>query len=188
MVVKLKLHIDLDKETREYKKTHKKKVEKAKCEGKEGAQLPHRTNVPEMTYGCDCTSMFTYGTCIAATSCHACKERGSVTETDGKPNCDICSCVCAIGAFKESEIVELRIHRVQKQESATKAANAPKYNIFSRANASLASMMKQSVTEAAKIISQSSSDPSMMNIGSAMASAMSRKQPESEEILTNLQR
>ena len=83
MVVKLKLQGDLDKETREYEKTHKKKVEKAKSEGKEGAKLPRRTNIPEMTLGCGCTSMFTYGTCIAATSCHACKERGSVTETDG---------------------------------------------------------------------------------------------------------
>ena len=52
MVVKLKSQGDLDKETREYKKTHKKKVEKAKHDGKEGAQLPPCTNVPEMTYGC----------------------------------------------------------------------------------------------------------------------------------------
>jgi hypothetical protein len=188
MVVKLKSQGDLDKETREYEKTHKKKVEKAKHDGKEGAQLPRRTNVPEMTYGCGCASMFTYGTCIAATSCHACKERGSVTETDGKPNCNICSCACVIGAFKQSEIVELRIRRLQEQESAAKAANAPKDDIFSRANASLANMMKQSVMEAAKNISQSSSDPSMKNIVSATASAMSRKQPESEEILYNLQR
>ena len=189
MVVKLKLQGDLDKETREYEKTHKKKVEKAKHDGKEGAQLPRRTNVPEMTYGCGCASMFTYGTCIAATSCHACKERGSVTETDGKPNCDICRCACVIGAFKQSEIVELRIRCVQEQESVAKAANAPKDDIFSRANASLtSSMMKQSVTEAAQIISQSTSDPSMKNIVSATASAMSRTQPESEEILYNLQR
>jgi hypothetical protein len=122
----LKSQGDLDKETREYEKTHKKKVEKAKQDRKEGAQLPRRTNVPEMTYGCGCTSMFTYGTCIAATSCHACKERGSVTETDGKPNCDICRCACVIGAFKQSEIVELRIRRVQEQESAAKAGNAHK--------------------------------------------------------------
>ena len=150
MVVKLKSQGDLDKATREYEKTHKTKVEKAKRDGKEGAQLPCRTNIPEMTYGCGCASMFTYGTCIAATSCHACKERCSVTETDGKPNCDVCSCVCAIGAFKQSEIVELRIRRVQEeQESVAKAATAPKDDIFSRANASLASMMKQSVTEAA---------------------------------------
>jgi len=52
MVVKLKSQGDLDKETKEYKKTHKKKVEKAKHDGKEGAQLPPCTNVPEMTYGC----------------------------------------------------------------------------------------------------------------------------------------
>jgi hypothetical protein len=187
MVVKLKLQGDLDKETREYEKTHKKKVEKAKRDGKEGAQLPCRTNVPEMTYGCGCVSMFTYGTRIAATSWHACKEKGSITETDGKPICDICSCDCAIGAFKQSEIVELRIRRVQEQESVAKAANAPTDHIFSRANASLASMTKRSVTEAAKIISQSLSDPSMKNIVSATASAMSRKQPKSEEILYNLQ-
>ena len=127
--------------------------------GKEGAQLPRHTNVPEMTYGCGYASMFTYGTCIAATSCHACKERGSVTKTDGKPNCDICSCVCTIGAFKQSEIVELRIRHVQEQESAAKAANPPKDDIFSRANMSLASMMKRSVTEVANIISQSSLTP-----------------------------
>jgi hypothetical protein len=48
-------------------------------------------------------------------------------------------------------------------------------------------MTKRSVTEAAKIISQSLSDPSMKNIVSATASAMSRKQPKSEEILYNLQ-
>jgi hypothetical protein len=129
---------------------HKQKVEKASMMGKEGAQLPRHTNVPEMTYGCGCASMFTYGTCIAATSCHACKERGSITETDGKPNCDIFSCVCVIGAFKQSEIVDLRIRCLQEQESAAKAANAPKDDIFSRANSSLGSMMKQSVTEAAK--------------------------------------
>ena len=69
MVVKLKLQGDLDKETREYKNNHKKKVRKAEREGKEGVHLPHCTNVPEMTYGCDCASMFTYGTCVAATSC-----------------------------------------------------------------------------------------------------------------------
>jgi hypothetical protein len=69
-----------------------------------------------------------------------------------------------------------------------KAVHTSTVEIFSRANASLASMMKRSVTEAAKIISQSSSDPSMKNIVSATASAMSRKQPESEEILYNLQR
>ncbi len=71
-----------------------------------------------------------------------------------------------------------------RQETRTRH----KDDIFSRANASLASMMKQSVTEAAKIISQSTSDPSMTIIVSATASAMSRKQPESEEILYNLQR
>ena len=38
---------DLNKETREYEKTHKKKVEKAKQDEKEGAQLPCCTNVPE---------------------------------------------------------------------------------------------------------------------------------------------
>ncbi len=116
MVVKLKSQGDLDKKRREYEKNHKKKVEKAEREGKEGAHLPRRTNVPEMTYGCGCASMFTYGTCVAATSCRACKERGSVTETNGKPNCDICSCVCAIGAFKQPEIVELRIRCIQEQE------------------------------------------------------------------------
>jgi len=131
--------------------------------------------------------MFTYGMCIAATSCHACKERGSITEMDGKPNCDICSCDCAIGSFKQSEIVELRIRPVQEQEGVPKAAHTSTIDIFLWANMSLASMMKRSVTEAAKIISQSSSDPSMMNIVSATASAMSRKQPESEEILYNLQ-
>ena len=141
-----------------------------------------------MTYGCGCASMFTYGTCIAATSCHACKERGFITETDGKPNCDICSCAFVIGAFKQSEIMESRIRCLQEQESAAKAANAPKDDIFSRANASVASMMKQLVMEAAKITSHSSSGPSMKNIVSATASAMSRKQLKSEEILYNLQR
>jgi hypothetical protein len=46
----LKSQGDLDKEAREYEKIHKKMVEKAKHDGKEGAQLPRRTNVPEMTY------------------------------------------------------------------------------------------------------------------------------------------
>ena len=83
--------------------------------------------------------------------------------------------------------MELRFCCVQEQESAAKAANAPKDNIFLRANASLASMMKQLVMKMAQIISQSSSGPSMKNIVSATASAMSRKQPKSEEILHNLQ-
>ncbi len=52
MGIKLKSQGDLDKETREYEKTHKKEVEKANRDGKEGAQLPPCTNVPEMTYGC----------------------------------------------------------------------------------------------------------------------------------------
>ena len=68
MVVKLKWQGDLDKERREYKKNHKRKVEKAECEGKEGVHLPRLTNIPEMTYGCGCASMFTYGMCVAATS------------------------------------------------------------------------------------------------------------------------
>jgi hypothetical protein len=106
---------------------------------------------------------------------------------DGKPNCDICSCDCAIGAFNKSEIVELRICRVQEQESVAKTAHTSTVDIFSCASASLDSMMKGPVTEAANIISQSSSDPSMKNIVSATASAMSRKQPKSEEILYNLQ-
>ena len=150
MVIKLKLQCDLNKETREYENNHKKKVRKAEREGKEGVHLPHCTNVPEMTYGCDCASMFTYGTCVAATSSHVCKERVSVTETNGKLNCDICSCVCVIGAFKQSEIVELRIRHIQEKESVAKTTNAPKEDIFLQANASLASMMKQSVMEAAK--------------------------------------
>jgi len=39
MGIKLKSQGDLDKETREYEKTHKKEVEKAECDGKEGAKL-----------------------------------------------------------------------------------------------------------------------------------------------------
>jgi hypothetical protein len=104
----LKSQGDLDKEAREYEKIHKKMVEKAKHDGKEGAQLPRRTNVPEMTYECGCASMFTYGTCIAATSCHACKERGSVTKMDGKPNCDICSCVIGHGILAGKYLAEYR--------------------------------------------------------------------------------
>ena len=43
MVVKLKWQGDLDKERREYEKNHKRKVEKAEHEGKEGVHLPHLT-------------------------------------------------------------------------------------------------------------------------------------------------
>jgi len=57
MGIKLKSQGDLDKETREYEKTHKKEVEKANRDGKEGAQLPRHTDIPEMTCGCGCASM-----------------------------------------------------------------------------------------------------------------------------------